>query len=1663
MQFENRNYENLLLNVGEIMYFEIEKGQIGSGLVNSDNIYSASSTAHGSTFVGSGGIMYVPSEKIATHDTVNVTAIKLPVDSENAAAGATWHYNSAEIAATQEEIVFEQVNAGGNVCEFPEGEFIGKEMKFTVTANSDTSGYELTEVDLRLHDTVSIYGSLLSDDTNVSVAEGEIASDVSGVSAPTSLFYISETIQAFVGGYGNLTWSDFEKGYSGYYYKDESIVDAEKCRTITQDDMMCWAAAASNMLSYAGWDLYRVEDDEDNVFNKFVENFTLGKQYGGGIYYAINWYFTGKYSPAGWSEWDQPLENSGGLYKSTFSNLRFRDYCYTQSFSVTTLNNAKDKLNAGYAVGVSFGYYNDNRERTGGHAITLWGMTCDITKSSTDLGYYTGIIVSDSDDNKGVNDPTQAPDVLKIISITYDSSLGKYVLDPSYAGKNCWLEDLYFLAPNTSGFVQDSATRDNIKIYKGSSVVSKGSDLTGAIITGAGNDTMKVSAGGIALRTNINTGGVMHISSGGVGSNTINTGGVMYISADGMHKGSLQITGGGIVSAYSGAVIDFTVSERSARDGYLISDLSAVYGTPAFTITILANQAWGEYKLAQGAENFSTAITIGTADANYGIIAVNGDKFSYKNVDYLLKNTSGNLILFIGDLTRPILSISGNATVPTNKNITLTATASDGTIEFYNGTRWILGGVQTVSENGTYIFRATDAAGNVTEQTVVVDKIDKIAPTIEITGVPVDWTNQDVTLTAVVSDGAVEYFSNGKWIAGSSLKVTENGTYSFRVTDEAGNVTEQKVTVNKIDKDAPSLKVTGNPTEWTNQNITLTATISDGILEFYNGTEWISGAVQIISENGIYKYRVSDVAGNVTEETVVVDKIDKAPPTLEITGNATTPTNKDIVLTAVASDGNVEYFDGEKWVSGDKITVAENGTFIFRVTDLAGNVTEKSVVVDMIDKIAPTLEITGNAEALTNQDVVLSAAVSDGTVEYLAGDQWVTGSTLTVTENGTYTFRVTDLAGNVTEKSVIVDMIDKVAPTLEITGNAEVPTNQDITLNAVASDGTVEYLAGDQWVTGSTLTVTENGIYLFRATDDVGNVTEKRVEVTNIDKIAPVVSTVTANIAVLTNRSVKVTATFAAEAVLNEYSVNGGEWEIYEAPVVFTENGSVLFRCTDAAGNVSETVSYQITNIDSVADNAEIDYNFVKKSFNVKSNGKTQNGFVLRYGINAFADLSGVVTGSFAVLLDAKNTISTIPENIETIAGNVATATGKTGSYKAVSTPKNTLNLNGIDTGDVEFIRFATVNVTDGAVVGNVDGGKETISETVKSTLKNGIATKTVTFSHSVTASGKVTVTNATAGNISGYSAVTLDNGVAGELVNSNVKISKSDKTVGGKDDTITHTTTYSASGTATLKNGSYVDSISGFKTVKLTASTVGEIVLGDSYTEKFTLKKGVETPSSKKTYTGTVTLENATVGSIAGMNKVTASKGFNAIASYTGSDGNDTLTINKNAVLALGAVDMGAGAKDKFVNNGTLVLTGDFDRSFISGKGEIVAASDVYETLENCNGVLNLGATAEGFRTTKYENSDDAIKKAVKWDLKAGDYTGWLGSWQSGSDNVDFIKFTIGKNDVDKELCVSGVENFTLFDKKGNEVDIISAAGTYTLKLELDSTESTSYTLALA
>ena len=377
-----------------------------------------------------------------------------------------------------------------------------------------------------------------------------------------------------------------------------------------------------------------------------------------------------------------------------------------------------------------------------------------------------------------------------------------------------------------------------------------------------------------------------------------------------------------------------------------------------------------------------------------------------------------------------------------------------------------------------------------------------------------------------------------------------------------------------------------------------------------------------------------------TEKSVTVDKIDKVAPTLEITGNATAWTNQDVVLTATASDGTIEYFNGTEWVETDSVTAVENGTYHFRVTDLAGNVTEKSVTVDKIDKVAPTLEITGNAADWTNKDVVLTATASDGTIEYFNGTEWIEADSVAAAENGTYHFRVTDLAGNVTEKSVTVDKIDKVAPTLEITGNVTEWTNEDVILHAVSNDleALLSYRIDEgEWCTYTEgVTVSSNCKVEFQAVDKAGNITFETVVVDRIDKVAPSVPVVTADVTEITAGNVTLTVETDKDTAALEYSYNSRTWYTCSGELVMSSNSSVYFRCTDLAGNQS-VVRSVVDNIDKSAPGVPEDISITVNKNSVSADWSDVSdkgkagvaGYLFRYGSSDHLTGTGIsVTAS---------------------------------------------------------------------------------------------------------------------------------------------------------------------------------------------------------------------------------------------------------------------------------------------------------------------------------------------------------------------------------------------------------------------------------------------------
>ena len=98
-------------------------------------------------------------------------------------------------------------------------------------------------------------------------------------------------------------WND----WGGTWY------DAEKSPSNYDDDLMCWAASAANILYWAGWtDGLSVSfDNVDDVFAYFQDHWS---DEGGNAYYGWDWWFDGTNNKQGVSGWSQVEVAGGGFY-----------------------------------------------------------------------------------------------------------------------------------------------------------------------------------------------------------------------------------------------------------------------------------------------------------------------------------------------------------------------------------------------------------------------------------------------------------------------------------------------------------------------------------------------------------------------------------------------------------------------------------------------------------------------------------------------------------------------------------------------------------------------------------------------------------------------------------------------------------------------------------------------------------------------------------------------------------------------------------------------------------------------------------------------------------------------------------------------------------------------------------------------------------------------------------------------------------------------------------------------------------------------------------------------------------------------------------------------------------------------------------------------------
>ncbi len=196
----------------------------------------------------------------------------------------------------------------------------------------------------------------------------------------------------------------------------------------------------------------------------------------------------------------------------------------------------------------------------------------------------------------------------------------------------------------------------------------------------------------------------------------------------------------------------------------------------------------------------------------------------------------------------------------------------------------------TFAANGKFTFEIQDKAGNVSKVETKVDWIDTTLPTAEIVYDISTLTNKNVTATLSNPSEKIKILNNnGK----SSYIFNRNGSFDFKIQDEAGNVNTITAVVGWIDKIAPTAKIEYSTVKKTKNPVTAT------IKEFSEEATIINNGgknTYTFTSNGSFTFEIQDEAGNIGKIVAKVNWIDDnaiiIPPRPTTTTTKKTTTKK---------------------------------------------------------------------------------------------------------------------------------------------------------------------------------------------------------------------------------------------------------------------------------------------------------------------------------------------------------------------------------------------------------------------------------------------------------------------------------------------------------------------------------------------------------------------------------------------------------------------------------------------------------------------------------------------------------------------------------------------------------------------------------------------------
>jgi hypothetical protein len=245
--------------------------------------------------------------------------------------------------------------------------------------------------------------------------------------------------------------------------EDLTFIDAEKTRDADADDELCWAAGAADILTYTGWAAQGGFDNEDDVFDAFVDAY---ENKPGNTYYGIAWFFNGVNNFA--------VRNSAAASAAEGTGGYIRDYaveqvaCYEKVYNKGTagMNTLFRRIEEGWGAALSVSLYSAGHY-SNGHTVTCWGFVEDGAYEEDDPLRYAGLFLSDSDSDMPTEaDRRDAPNVLQAVTLSRCTEPEKYDgFSFVTGGFTAAIDEVDYLMPYSDelpGETDDEATRDKV-------------------------------------------------------------------------------------------------------------------------------------------------------------------------------------------------------------------------------------------------------------------------------------------------------------------------------------------------------------------------------------------------------------------------------------------------------------------------------------------------------------------------------------------------------------------------------------------------------------------------------------------------------------------------------------------------------------------------------------------------------------------------------------------------------------------------------------------------------------------------------------------------------------------------------------------------------------------------------------------------------------------------------------------------------------------------------------------------------------------------------------------------------------------------------------------------------------------------------------------------